>query len=258
MIRKPLLLAIDTATHFAGLALYDGDIVRAEQYWLSQNNHSVELMPALVDMLAQQGFAPRDLSAVGVTIGPGSFTGLRIGLSVAKGLAMANKLIILGVPTLDVQALVAVQRMRELPKPCDDEGHPIENQPELPGIDRMLSYYPAEQRRPIISIIQAGRNRLCTARYEYRRGQWQRRGRMQLTTLYDLVDLIGERCLVCGELSQEEIDILAARVDPTVVFASSSQAMRRPSCLAELAWLRFQRGEADDLASLSPIYLKSL
>ncbi len=258
MAQKPLLLAIDTATRFAGLALYDGEIVRAEKYWLSQNNHSVELMPALVDMLAQQGFAPGDLAAVGVTIGPGSFTGLRIGLSVAKGLALAHNLVVLGVPTLDVQALVAVQRMRAQPKPLDDEGRSIEDQPELPGIDRMLSYYPNEQRRPIVSIIQAGRGRFCAARYEYRRGQWQRRGRMQLTTLDGLVDLIGERCLVCGELSQDEIDTLAVRVAPNVAFASPSQAMRRPSCLADLAWLRFARGEADDLAGLSPIYLRSL
>ncbi len=257
MTRKALLLAIDTATRFAGLALYDGDIIRAEKYWLSHDNHSVELMPALVDMLAQQGFAPADLAAVGVTIGPGSFTGLRIGLSVAKGLALANRLVILGIPTLDVQALVAVQRMRDLPKPRDEQGNPIENQPELPGIDRILSYYPTGQRRPIISVIPAGRNRFCAARYEYRRGQWQRRGRMQLVTLDGLIELIDVRCLICGELSQEEIDNLAAHVDPSVVFASPSQAMRRPSCLAELAWQRFIRGEQDDLANLAPIYLKT-
>lgn len=257
MTQKPLLLAIDTATRFAGLALYDGEIIRAEKYWLSQDNHSVELMPALVDMLAQQGFSPAALAAVGVTIGPGSFTGLRIGLSVAKGLALANRSAILGVPTLDVQALVAVQRMRDLSRPHEaiNSG---ENQPELPGIDRMLSYYPGGQRRPIIAVIQAGRNRFCAARYEYRRGQWQRRGRIQLVTLDGLAELIDARCLVCGELSQAEMDALAARVDPTVVIASPSQAIRRPSYLAELAWQRFVRGERDDLATLSPIYLKTV
>lgn len=258
MTKKPLLLAIDTATRFAGLALYDGEIIRAEKYWLSQDNQSVELMPALVDMLAQQGFTPADLSAVGVTIGPGSFTGLRIGLSVAKGLALANQSAILGVPTLDVQALVAVQRMRDLARPHEAINTAGENQPELPGIDRMLNYYPGGQRRPIIAIIQAGRNRFCAARYEYRRGQWQRRGRIQLVTLDDLAGLIDARCLVCGELSQTEVDALAARVDPSVVIASPSQAMRRPSYLAELAWQRFIRGERDDLATLSPIYLKTV
>jgi len=65
------LLAIDTATCYAGLALFNGDRVLSEAYWLSDYNHSVELMPALVRMLDQQGLSAEDLSAVAVSIGPG-------------------------------------------------------------------------------------------------------------------------------------------------------------------------------------------
>ena len=100
MADRALLLAIDTATRFAGLALYDGETILGEVYWQSHNNHSVELMPALVRMLDQQGKRAADLSAVGVAIGPGSFTGLRIGLSVAKGLAQAQSIPVFGIPTL--------------------------------------------------------------------------------------------------------------------------------------------------------------
>ena len=63
MAEAPLLLAIDTATRFAGLALYDGDIVRSETYWLSNRNHSVELMPALV-LLPEGGLFDRLVNAL--------------------------------------------------------------------------------------------------------------------------------------------------------------------------------------------------
>jgi tRNA threonylcarbamoyladenosine biosynthesis protein TsaB len=220
MIKNALLLAIDTATRYAGLALYDGDRILSEASWLSNHNHSVELMPALVRTLDQQSLGAQDLSAVAVAIGPGSFTGLRIGLSVAKGLARAQDIPILGVPTLDV-----------------------------------LAFQHSEQRRPIWAVIQAGRGRLCAALYRRRRGLWRQDGELHLTTLKELAGLLSGRCLVCGELSRDEIVRLVASADADVVIATPSLAMRRPACLAELAWGRFQRGESDDLAALSPIYL---
>jgi tRNA threonylcarbamoyladenosine biosynthesis protein TsaB len=220
MADKPLLLAIDTATRFAGLALYDGEVIRSELCWLSNRNHSTELAPTMVRMLDQQGVAPTDISAVAVASGPGSFTGLRIGMSVAKGLAEACNVPILGVPTLDV-----------------------------------LAFQHAEQRRPIWAVIQAGRKRLCAGRYERRRGRWRQRGDIQLTTLEGLVALISGRSLVCGELSQEEASYIAAHTEQDIVFATPSQSMRRPACLAELAWRRFEQGESDDLATLSPVYV---
>ena len=220
MTNRTLLLAIDTATRFAGLALYDGELIRSEAYWRSQNNHSVELMPALVRMLEQQKASAENLAAVGVTIGPGSFTGLRIGLSVAKGLAHVQDIPVIGVPTLDI-----------------------------------LAAEHAEQRRPIWAVIQAGRGRVCAARYERRRDRWQQRGGVRLTTLEGLSRLIVDRCLVCGELRRREIDYLSEHVDDNVLFAAPAQSMRRPACLAQLAWQRFKRGEVDDLAMLSPIYI---
>ena len=220
MAETPLLLAIDTATRFAGLALYDGEAIRSEAYWLSNRNHSVELMPTLVHMLEQQGVTAPDVTVVAVAMGPGSFTGLRIGLSVAKGLAEALRIPILGVPTLDI-----------------------------------LAFQHAEQRRPIWAVIQAGRKRLCAARYERRRGRWRQRGKTHLTTLEGLFDLVTSRCLICGELGRTEIDYIAEQTEQDVVFATPSQSMRRPACLAELAWRRFENDESDDLATLAPIYI---
>jgi tRNA threonylcarbamoyladenosine biosynthesis protein TsaB len=217
---KSLLIAIDTATRWAGVALYDGETVRAEATWQSRNNHSVELMPALDRMLAQQGVKAEHLAAVAVASGPGSFTGLRIGMSVAKGLAQAQGIPILGIPTLDI-----------------------------------LTVPHNEQRRPVWAIIQAGRGRLCAAYYRRRSGRWRMDGDLHLTTVEDLAPLVAGRCLVCGELSQAEQAYLAAQSEADVVFASPALTMRRPACLAELGWERFERGEADDLATLAPTYL---
>ena len=220
MEAKSLLLAIETATRAAGLALYDGEAVRSEASWLSQNNHSVELMPKLARMLEQQRVGAQDLGAVAVTIGPGSFTGLRIGLSVAKGLVQAQGIPLLGIPTLDI-----------------------------------LAFQHAEQRRPIWAVIQAGRGRYCSALYRRRRGHWRRDGELRLTTLEELVELLAGRCLVCGELSQAQIEYASEHTDADVEFASPALSVRRPGCLAELAWERFQRGEDDNLATLAPVYL---
>jgi tRNA threonylcarbamoyladenosine biosynthesis protein TsaB len=220
MTDRPLLVAIDTATNYAGLAIYDGDAICSASYWRANRNHSVEVMPRLARMLRQQSVMASDLSAVAVVTGPGSFTGLRIGLSIAKGLAVACDIPILGVPTLDI-----------------------------------LAFQHADQRRPIWAVIQAGRSRLCVARYERRRGRWRQRGEIHLTTLEQFPDMISGRCLVCGELCRQEMAYIVEHSDQDIVCAIPSQSMRRPSCLAELAWRRFEQGESDDVATLSPIYI---
>ena len=96
-----MLLAIDSATQRISLALHDGDEVLAEHSWRSVNRHSAELPPAVARMLAQQ---EGTLSALAVACGPGSFSGLRIGVAFAKGLAAARALPLVGITTQDILA----------------------------------------------------------------------------------------------------------------------------------------------------------
>ena len=96
-----MLLAIDTATRYASIALYDDAGIVAEQSWRSENNHSVEVMPAIERLLSLQQLSPEDLTALAVAQGPGSFTGLRIGMSIAKGFCLALDIPIIAIPTLD-------------------------------------------------------------------------------------------------------------------------------------------------------------
>src|SRR5579859_1254317 len=101
---KPLsmLLALDTATRFISIALHDGQAVAAEATWLAGAYHTVELAPQVALLLRRAGVEPGQLRGVAVAIGPGSYTGLRIGLGFAKGLSLANALRLVGVPTLDI------------------------------------------------------------------------------------------------------------------------------------------------------------
>lgn len=98
------LLAIDTSSDRAGLALFDGEALH-ECAWPAERRQTTEVPPRIADLLASAGLAPDDLAGVAVAIGPGTFTGLRVGLSLAKGLAMAEGLPIAGVPTLEATAL---------------------------------------------------------------------------------------------------------------------------------------------------------
>jgi len=109
---RPWLLAIDTATDQAGLALFNGEQM-AEMSWPSGRRQTTTVLPALESMFSQLGLAMEDVGAVAVTAGPGSFTGLRVGLSLAKGLAITGDRHLIGVNTLDVAAAPYVEAGNE-------------------------------------------------------------------------------------------------------------------------------------------------
>jgi tRNA threonylcarbamoyladenosine biosynthesis protein TsaB len=222
--KDQMLLAIDTATHMAGLALYDpsGGWIMGEESWYSVNRHTVELMPRLDRLLGQQGVTPASLTGLVVSLGPGSFTGLRIGLSVAKGLALALQVPIVGVPTLDVLA----------------QPHMI-------------------QPLPIWAILQAGRGRICAAQYARPKGRWQRQGEYKLTTLAELCDEVRDPSLFCGEIDAQATGEIRQRLGLEVIIATPAASMRRAAFLAELGWERLARGDSDSAPSLSPIYLQN-
>ncbi|MFP4322827.1 MAG: tRNA (adenosine(37)-N6)-threonylcarbamoyltransferase complex dimerization subunit type 1 TsaB, partial [Anaerolineales bacterium] len=94
-----MLLAIDTATRVLSLALYDGVRVLAEYTQATRNQHTVELAAQIQTMLAGQGVASSDLSALAIAQGPGSYSGLRAGFGVAKGICLVHGLPLIPVRT---------------------------------------------------------------------------------------------------------------------------------------------------------------
>jgi len=213
-----MLLAIDTATNTASLALHDGDRVRYEATWEAGRRHTVQLTPRLVAALTALGLTPDDLTGVAVALGPGSFTGLRVGMAVAKGLVLAQGIPLVGVPTLDVVALAQ-----------------------------------GRDRRPLVAVLQAGRGRICAATYRWRKG-WQRREGPRLTTWEDLAAGVERSTLFCGEVDRRGAEVLAGLGDLAEVLPPAHN-LRRAGFLAELAWDRVRRGQTDDPATLTPLYL---
>lgn len=216
-----MILAIDTATRWTGLALYDGTAVLAEAGWRSLQNQTVELAPAIAQMLQRAGLAPSDLDGIAISIGPGSYTGLRVGLGVAKGLALANQTPLVGVPTLDVIA---------------------------------HGFGPLEE--PLLAVVEAGRSRVCAAVYAWQGRQgWQPQGAPVIESWQNLLPTIAGPMLFAGEISAAAAKQIRT-ASKAFRLASPAAATRRPACLAELGWLRLRKGAAANARTLAPLYLK--
>ncbi len=107
-----LTLALECATKTIGIALLDEEDVRAEIYLNSGRHHAEVLLPALDRLFLLTGLTPADVDLLACTVGPGSFTGLRIGVSTVKGLALATGKPVVGVSTLEVLAMNAIPSSR--------------------------------------------------------------------------------------------------------------------------------------------------
>lgn len=213
-----MLLAVDTSTAQVGLAIYDGSQVIGEYAWRSRQRHTVELAPAVFELLTRCGLTMDDVLVLGVALGPGSFTSLRVGLSLVKGFALARGLPLIGIPTLDV--LAAAQPLAKL---------------------------------PLLVAIQAGRGRLAAGWYKRSKSSWQAKGPARVVTAKALAEEVKSPAMVCAELTAEERQTLAGNAE--IQLASPAQSVRRPAVLAERAWKRWQAGDVDDRATLAPIYL---
>jgi tRNA threonylcarbamoyladenosine biosynthesis protein TsaB len=226
-----MLLAIDTSTAQIGMALYDGTSVPGEFVWHSGLHHTQELAPALSELLRRVDVKMKAVTVLGVALGPGSFTSLRVGLAFVKGLVLARHIPVIGIPTLDIVA-AAIPLGHSLP------GSPVPSVPPL----------------RLAALVQAGRGRLALGWYSAGESGWQADGPATVTTADELAERIHKPVIVCGEMSADERQRLARKYR-NVTLASPAQCVRRPGILAELAWQKWQAGKTDPAAALAPIYL---
>ena len=159
-----MLLAIDTSTDSASLALVQDGKTLAEATWRCGQNHSVELLPRLTQLLQEAKIELQSVSCILVAKGPGSFNGLRVGLSTAKGLAFSLDIPIIGVSSLELEA-------------CQH----------------------AENDLPICPIFNARRGEIATALYQKIDNKWQQLAAEHITTVEALDSEIESQTLFCGE-----------------------------------------------------------
>lgn len=223
-----MLLAIDTATRQISLALHDGSTLRAEFTWPSENQHTVQLMPGIQRLLSQAGVKPSDLSAYAVTIGPGSFTGLRIGVAAAKGMAAASDAPLVGINTLEVVAAA----------------------------------HPGTYSAALIAVVQAGRGRVIARSHHWQKGEWSPRTEMKVFDWVSLINAIDGAAIVTGEIDITGLKFLkdAQGMGKPVSIAPGGVRLRRAGILAELAWSQLRAADSADgfaPALTTPIYVKT-
>ncbi len=212
-----MLLAIDTATDTIGLAVTDGGRILAEELWVASRHATVELAPEVARLMRRLGAHEDQLRGIALTIGPGSYTGLRIGLAFAKGLAFGRGLSVVAVPTLDVLAA---------------------GQPSRP--------------EPMLAMLRAGRGRWVAAWYKWSKRGWKAEGEARLIEDREISDMLEHPTYLCGEFQPEERVSFGktrhARLAPPEL------SMRRPAVLAQIGWDRLPTRRVSDPLRLVPIY----
>lgn len=213
-------LSIDTSWELASIALAREGKVQAEITWHAGRNHTAQLIPA-IEFLLQQGEVPLEgIKALMVAQGPGSFNGLRVGMSTVKGLAYALRIPVVGVGTLDIEAF-----------PYAYSGYPV---------------------RPIIDMA---RGEVATALFQRQGNNWLKLEAEHIAAWDAVISQMGRDTIVCGRLSDSAFGALEERLGSQVIVARHAPP-RGAGSLAMLGWQRMLRGEMDDPVTLQPIYLR--
>jgi tRNA threonylcarbamoyladenosine biosynthesis protein TsaB len=215
-------LAIDTSTDNAGMALVSGATIIFELNWKCGSNHTVEFMPRLDYLMKQHCLEAKGIDSVSVALGPGSFSGTRVGISIAKGLVYSLNIPLAGVSTLAVEAYPFFA---------------------LTGL-------------PICAIHNAGRGEIATATYQSQNGEWKQVVAEHITTLDTLLAGVTEKTLFCGELPEAQFETIKNNLGENAIIPSFAARVRRAAYLAELGQKRIASGNIDNTATLQPIYLR--
>jgi tRNA threonylcarbamoyladenosine biosynthesis protein TsaB len=213
-----LILAIETSGPLGSVALLDGQGLLAEQTLELGRKHAQSLIPTIQQVLAQDAKAPQDIGLVAVSIGPGSYTGLRVGVVCAKTLAYAVKC-----PLVAVDTLLAIA--------CNS---------------------PAELSR-IDVIADAQRGDLFVGRYELNAsGQWMRLGEVQACRAEDWAGELTDRHTVSGPGLEKFGGLIAGKCRALTAEFWVPNAVQ----IAQLGAKLFADGETADPWAVEPLYLR--
>ncbi len=216
-----MYLAIDTSTSWTGLALAEDKGLIAEISWRTEQNQSVELLPNLTNLLKRIKREIAEVKGLCVALGPGSFNGLRVGLSTAKGLAYGLRIPVVGVSTLEATA------------------------------------YPFFHSGFNICPLQgAGREEVAVAIFRSMRGKWIKLLEEQIMTPEELCKYINKQTIFCGEIPEDAQKFLKEKLKTRAHFPHPFMCLRRPGNVLCLGLERLLKGEKDDPATLQPLYLR--
>lgn len=215
------ILGIDTSTDICGVALTEDKTLITEFRSNIKRAHAEKIIHAIDRVLSDVQLKPDEIDGVAISIGPGSFTGLRIGLAAVKGLALATNLPVVSVPSLDVLALQA--------------------------------FYWQEQ---ICPLVKAQADEAYAALYHFQNGQLIYDSDYQLVTLDSLHDLINQKTLIINVGMKNLPDYINDELAKLVVVAPPEFSMTSGYTVAILGFDKFIRQDIEDIETLEPFYLK--
>jgi len=216
------ILAIDTSTPVGSIAIVEGALLKAQHILNISATHNQRLLPGIDRILTDADWTLDDLDALAVSLGPGSFTGLRIGLSVVKGLAWATGKPLAGVPTLD--ALAA-------------------NVPLAPY--------------PIYPVLDARKGEIYTALYRMGDERVPARFTPYMAIKPEkLADLISEETVLVGDALLRYGDYWTSKIGDRLHLVPPHLNIVHASSVAWLAWHKLRSGIHQDIASCTPLYVR--
>ncbi|WP_319525188.1 tRNA (adenosine(37)-N6)-threonylcarbamoyltransferase complex dimerization subunit type 1 TsaB [uncultured Desulfosarcina sp.] len=213
------ILAVDTATGSCSVALLKGRRLIAEEVYTAGKTHSRHLMAIIDQILGRCESSPVDLDGIAVTRGPGTFTGLRIGLSTVKGLAAA-----IAKPVAGVSSLAA------------------------------LAWPLAWTRKPVIAMIDARRGEIYHARFGGSDGS-EPEGKARVSGPEEAVEKLPEGAILVGSGAVLYREVWETR-RPDVCLAPETDHVIRAASVGMLAMDRFEKRTADSVDSLVPEYIR--
>src|SRR5208282_6894994 len=220
------VLGLDTSTPTASLALISGGRVAA-RIERPVTSHGAALPGAVGEVLAAAHLKIGDIGAIAIGTGPGSFTGLRIGLSYAKGIAMASGCALVGVPGFDAMALAALERNN------------------------------IETGRLVCVVVDARKGEVYAALYRVVADGLEKLSEELVIALEHLASRITEDVMFVGDdRAKDAAALVESRGHRVAVFGTGMLALRGV-CVAAIGAARFTRGETDRAASLEPLYIRT-
>lgn len=214
------ILAADTSTSFCTVALWRDRSLLAESTLARERLHSERLLEMLDTLFHQTDLTLETMDALAITKGPGSFTGLRVGVAAFKGLALGACKPLVGVPTLDAMARLA---------------------PVTDGL--------------VCPLIDARMEEVFGAVYEVKNGRPKKSGPEYIGPVEALIADLGEPVYFLGDGAEK----YRARIDsvmPDALFASAETTFPRASAVAAEAESMLEAGACSDPALLEPVYLR--
>ena len=215
------ILAVDTATTSCSVAIVDQTSLISEFTIDREETHSKHLMDMIMTVTRMSGINFSDLDGFTVTRGPGSFTGLRIGISTIKGLAMASEKPVVGVSSLETLALQA-------------------------------SY----SQDLICPILDARKGEVYFSRYRFQKGHLKRQTKERVAPPDKAVDNLKESCLFVGNGALLYKEMILEKMGEFASFAPMIQNTIRASTLAYLSMAKFENNDTDDVEKIEPYYIR--